>query len=136
MYYKGAFASLAVSGSNLQFKLTSGNVAAVAVIMSRRAGSDWLRSNAKFVISEAAMGSDCCSLMDAAATDGTKTLDLENELFLNNAGTGGSQGTASAPANTGGTTDGGTNTGGNTGGDNGGGGGDNGGSDSGDGFTQ
>ena len=89
----GNFNALSFDGG-MKFKLSAGSVCGVAIIMSRRSGQDWLRSNAKIVLSEAAIGSDLTSLMDAATAEGTTVLDLESELYLNNAGTGGAQGTA------------------------------------------
>lgn len=84
---------------NLKFKLgPSGSVlVACAVIASRKDNSGkWFRSNAQLTLSEAACGEDLCSLYDAvndsyAASD----IELENELYLNNAGTGGTQGSDS-----------------------------------------
>lgn len=131
---RGTFYGLSVTGQTLKFKLTSGSVAAVGIIMSRRTGDTWFRSTCQLVLSEDALGTDKVSLMEAAEMgQQSSQLDLDNELFLNNAGMGGSE-AAMAPASGGsgsssgsGTTTGGGTTGGdNTGGDNTGG-GDNGG---------
>ena len=90
----GNFGSLTYADGNIVFTLADDSVCAVAIIASRKASdSTWLRSNAKFVLSEGAIGTDLMSLMDAA-DDRTMSLDLNSEAFLNNAGTGGAQGQA------------------------------------------
>lgn len=72
-----------------------GFVVASACIVSRKDGNDWLRSNSELVISEEALGADKCSLWDAVETSyNADALDVESELYLNNAGTGGSQGSS------------------------------------------
>lgn len=66
---------------------------ACAVIASRKDGDEWLRSNAELVVSEDALGSDKCSLYDAIASSySADSVDMESELYLNNAGVGGGQG--------------------------------------------
>lgn len=68
-------------------------VVAAAVIASRKNGDSWLRSNSTLVISETGIGSDLCSLLAAMDESyGNAPIDLENEAYLNNAGTGGAQG--------------------------------------------
>lgn len=93
----GSFSTLAFESSGISFKLTSGNVVAVGIIMSRKADSKWLRSTCQLVLSEENIGSDLCSLMEAAESDGTTQLDVESEQYLNNAGEGGAEG-SSTPA--------------------------------------
>ena len=68
---------------------------ASAIIVSRKDGDSWLRSNSELVISEAAIGSDLCSLL--AAVEGSYVadeLEVESDMYLNNAGQGGTQGEA------------------------------------------
>lgn len=91
----GQFTTLAFESEGISFKLTSGTVVAVGIIMSRKADSKWLRSTSQLVLSEENIGSDLCSLMDAAESDGTVQLDVESEQYLNNAGEGGAEGTSS-----------------------------------------
>ena len=68
-----------------------GDVIAAGIIVSRKDKSgDWFRSNCQLVLNEAGLGSDQCSLMQAidlsyAAYD----IDMESELYLNNAGMSG-----------------------------------------------
>ena len=95
---KGSFVVLNYSGGNIEFKMTSGNVVAAGIIMSRKSDSKWFRSTCQLTINEAGFGSDLLSLMAAAEdSDSTFQIDVESEQFLNNAGTGGSAGT-STPA--------------------------------------
>lgn len=97
----GSFGALSISGTKLQFKLTSGTVVAAGIIMSRRSNNDWFRSTCQMALSESALGSDALSLLAAAETSkqGAAMLDLDNDAYLNNAGEGGSQGTSTpAPA--------------------------------------
>lgn len=91
----GNFVTLAFENGGVNFKLTSGTVVAVGIIMSRKADKKWLRSTSQLVISEENMGSALCSLMEAAEADGTVQLDVESEQYLNNAGEGGAEGTSS-----------------------------------------
>lgn len=95
---QGKFYGLAFNTDHIQFSLTSGNVAAAAVIVSRKGNNYWFRSTAKMVLSEAVLGDDACGLMEAvdAGNTGTVAIDVESEQYLNNAGTGGSQGSSSA----------------------------------------
>ena len=93
----GNFAALVVDGTTLRWKLTGGNVVASGIIMSRRSGDKWFRSTCQLALSEDGLGSDKLSLLSAAENaDSAVSLDLDSELYLNNAGTGGSEGT-SAP---------------------------------------
>lgn len=90
----GNFATLAFENAGISFKLTSGTVVGVGIIMSRRADSKWLRSTCQIVLSEENLGADLCSLMEAAESDGTVQLDVDSEQYLNNAGEGGAEGTS------------------------------------------
>lgn len=90
---KGNFAALAWDGG-IKFKLTSGTVVAVGIIMSRKSESKWLRSNCQLVLSEENIGADLVSLMGAAESAGTVQIDVESEQYLNNAGEGGAEGSS------------------------------------------
>lgn len=80
----------------IRWKGINGDVAAVAVIVSRKSGSDWFRSNAKLLLNEDVIGADKVSLLAAigAAQAGTTEVYIADEdaLYLNNAGVGGSEG--------------------------------------------
>lgn len=93
----GNFVTLVVEDSTLRWKLTDGNVVASGIIMSRRSGNQWFRSTCQLALSEAGLGADKLSLLDAAENaDAAVPIDLDSEMYLNNAGTGGSEG-SSAP---------------------------------------
>ena len=92
----GTISYLAFDSTNSKVQFAhgeQGTTVAAAVIVSRKgADGTWYRSNAELVISEAAIGSDLMGLWDAVtASYQGSTLDLESELYLNNAGTGGAQ---------------------------------------------
>lgn len=88
----GVFTDLAVEDDALTFNTVNGIAVAAGIIVSRKDDKKyWYRSTCKLVISEANM-SDKVSLEDAATEEGGD-LDLINEdAYLNNAGTGGAQG--------------------------------------------
>lgn len=88
----GVFTDLAVEDDTLAFNTVNGTPIAAGIIVSRKDDKKyWYRSTCKLVISEGNM-TDKVSL-EAAATDESGDLDLINEeAYLNNAGTGGSQG--------------------------------------------
>ncbi|MBR5395596.1 MAG: hypothetical protein IK144_11045 [Bacteroidaceae bacterium] len=69
-----------------------GVVVAAGIIVSRKDKSgDWFRSNCQLVLNEAGFGSDLCSLAEAVEKSYTTAdIDMESELYLNNAGQGGS----------------------------------------------
>jgi hypothetical protein len=47
---------------------------------------NWMRSNCQLVLNEAGLGSDLCSLAKAVEYSyKTPVIDIESELFLNNA---------------------------------------------------
>lgn len=64
-----------------------GDVVAAGIIISRETpGGNWLRSNCQLVLNEAAFGSDLCSLAKAVEYSyKTRRIDMESELYLNNA---------------------------------------------------
>jgi hypothetical protein len=68
-----------------------GIVVAAGIIVSRKDKSgDWFRSNCQMVLNEAGFGSDLCSLSEAVEKSYvTDDIDMESELYLNNAGQGG-----------------------------------------------
>ena len=68
-----------------------GIVVAAGIIVSRKDKSgDWFRSNCQLVLNEAGFGSDLCSLSQAVELSyQASDVDMESELYLNNAGTGG-----------------------------------------------
>ena len=92
---KGSFQRLFNDDTKILFRMTSGRVVAAGVIVSRRTKGSWLRSYCKLVLSESALGTDICSL-GTAVNQSMQTSELvaESELYLNNAGSGGAQGTA------------------------------------------
>jgi hypothetical protein len=67
-----------------------GDVVAAGIIVSREDESgNWLRSNCQLVLNEAGFGPDLCSLAKAVAYSyKTPEIDMESELYLNNAGGG------------------------------------------------
>ena len=68
-----------------------GDVVAAGIIVSRENMSgSWLRSNCQLVLNEAGFGSDLCSLAKAVEYSyKTPEIDMESELYLNNADGGG-----------------------------------------------
>ena len=84
------------TAKQIRWKGINGDVAAVAVIISRKSGNDWFRSNAKFLLNEDVIGTDKVSLLAAigAAQSGTTEVYIADDdaLYLNNAGVGGSEG--------------------------------------------
>lgn len=94
----GNFAAIAINGTNLEVKLTSGTVVAAGIIMSRKSGQTWLRSTCQLALSEEGLGEDALSLMQAAEEgDSPAYIDIDSEQYLNNAGVGGVEGSSSAP---------------------------------------
>ena len=96
----GTIYNLAFAEGKLTFSLSaSDTVVACGIIMSRKAGSTWLRSTCQLALSEAAFGSDLRSLLTAANWENTHpSLYLDSdEAYLNNAGVGGAEGTSEAP---------------------------------------
>ena len=94
MRNRGGFISLGVSGDNLEYGLSNGLVAAAGVIVSRKMKGAWMRSNCKLVINEQIIGTDLMSL--GAAVDKSLSgseIYTDDDLYLNNAGSGGEQGT-------------------------------------------
>ena len=92
---QGSFQRLFDDDTKVFFRMTSGRVVAAGVIVSRRAKGSWLRSYCKLVLNEAALGADICSLGTAVNLSmQTSELVAESDLYLNNAGSGGAQGTS------------------------------------------
>lgn len=94
MRNRGGFISLGLSGENLSFRLSNGLVAAAGVIVSRKMKGAWMRSNCKLVINEGIIGTDLMSLGSAVdkSLSGSE-IYTDDDLYLNNAGSGGEQGT-------------------------------------------
>ena len=65
-----------------------GDVVAAGIIVSREnLSGSWLRSNCQLVLNEAGFGSDLCSLAKAVKYSyKTPEIDMESDLYLNNAG--------------------------------------------------
>ena len=91
----GNFGLLQYADNAVKFKLTTGDVAACGIIMSRRVGNNWLRSTCQLALSEDAIGNKKVSLLSAADVN-VVSLDLDSEMYLNNAGVGGSEGSSTA----------------------------------------
>lgn len=92
MRNRGAFYSLEAAEVRTKFKIVDGLVAAAGIIVSRKNKSAWMRSNCKLVLNENVLGSDMMSLgaaVDASLDSGT--IYTDDDLYLNNAGSGGSQ---------------------------------------------
>ena len=68
-----------------------GDVVAAGIVVSRKdRRGGWFRSNCQLVLNEAGFGSDLCSLMQAVDNSYVvNEIDIESELYLNNAGAGG-----------------------------------------------
>ena len=96
MRNQGNFAFITSTGtSNLSFNLGGGTVVAAGVILSRKQKNLWLRSYCKLVLNEYLLGSDMLSLGDAVdASLSSNAIYSDDDLFLNNAGEGGPQGTS------------------------------------------
>ena len=83
--------------NRIEWKKQDADVIAAAVIASRKADGNKLRSTSQLVLSEEAIGNDLMSLFDAVdislgtnSEDSEIILDLGDDLYLNNSGTGGS----------------------------------------------
>ena len=86
------FSSFEFDTDHFNFVLGRGGiVVAAGIIVSRKDKSgDWFRSNCQLVLNEAGFGSDLCSLAEAVDKSYTTAdIDIESELYLNNAGQGG-----------------------------------------------
>ena len=86
------FSSFEFDTDHFNFVLGRGGiVVAAGIIVSRKDRSgDWFRSNCQLVLNEAGFGSDLCSLSEAVERSYlTADIDMESDLYLNNAGGGG-----------------------------------------------
>lgn len=96
MRNRGAFSTLQTRApGELLFNLGGGLVVAAGVIVSRKVKGVWSRSACKLVLNEVLLGTDAMSL--GAAVDASLSgneIFTDNDLYLNNAGNGGPQGTA------------------------------------------
>ena len=97
----GVFKGALAYNSGIQFHISeTGVLVAAAIIVSRKdSDGNWERNNAQLTLSEDACGADLCSLMGAVdgSYSNTGSIDLESEQYLNNAGTGGTQGSEDTP---------------------------------------
>lgn len=92
----GNFGVLAFEDTNVKFSMTTGDVICAAIIVSREGNSGWKRSDAQFVVQEAILGDYNAYSLDGAITNSKGvTIDVTNDLYLNNAGQGGQQSTNS-----------------------------------------
>lgn len=96
MRNRGAFSMLLTqSPGELHFNLSGGLVVAAGVIISRKVKGVWSRSSCKLILNESLLGTDAMSL--GAAVDASlagSEIYTDDDLYLNNAGSGGAQGTA------------------------------------------
>lgn len=94
---EGTIASLQYVGTNVKLSIMNSDVASAAVIVSRMEDDTWKRSTAQMVLSETVANKTNEFLSLSAALNASKgiTLDMENAAYLNNAGTGGQQGSSS-----------------------------------------
>lgn len=94
MRNRGGFLRLGISEDKLFFTLSDALVAAAGVIVSRKMKGAWMRSNCKLVINEEVIGTDLVSLGSAVdkSLSGSE-IYTNDDLYLNNAGSGGEQGT-------------------------------------------
>ena len=82
------FSTFEFAGDRFNFVLgRGGDVVAAGIIISREDEmGNWFRSNCQLVLNEAAFGSDLCSLAKAVNYSyKTHDIDMESELYLNNA---------------------------------------------------
>lgn len=93
---EGNFYALNYADGYVICKLTNGDVASAGVIVSRKVNDDWKRSDCQMVLQEdvAAQGM-FESLAGAIEASQGVTIDVTNQLYLNNAGVGGRQSTSS-----------------------------------------
>ena len=83
------FSSFEFDTDHFNFVLGRGGiVVAAGIIVSRKDKSGgWFRSNCQMVLNEAGLGSDLCSLSEAVEKSyAAYDIDMESELYLNNAG--------------------------------------------------
>ena len=86
------FSCFEFDSDHFNFALGRGGiVVAAGIIVSRMDDSDeWFHSNCQLVLNEAGFGADLCSLEKAVEKSyAVAEIDIESELYLNNADTGG-----------------------------------------------
>lgn len=83
------FSTFEFDTDHFNFVLGSGgDLVAAGIIVSREAVSGgWFRSNCQLVLNEEGFGSDLCSLAKAVEYSYKKSIDIESDLYLNNADT-------------------------------------------------
>lgn len=93
---EGNFGALAFNTNKVVWSLSTGDVAAAGVIVSRYENDAWKRSSCQLVVQEdVMMMTNCFSLAEALSAASGMSIDTINELYLNNAGVGGMQSTTS-----------------------------------------
>ena len=93
---EGNFGVLGFDDSKVTFSLSTGDVVAVGIIVSRYENESWKRSSVQMAVSEdVMMNGKCFSLAEAISAASGMSIDTINELYLNNAGVGGIQSTNS-----------------------------------------
>ena len=93
---EGNFYDIAFDSNYIKFTFTNGDVASVGIIVSRKENDVWKRSKCQMVLNEqVAQLLDAYSLGAAVQASKGVTVDVINQLYLNNAGTGGVQSTDS-----------------------------------------
>lgn len=91
----GAYFKIDENGLGFDLEMDSALVAAAVIVSRRDTKGYYYRSNAQLVIDEAALGSDLCSLEGAVSESyNSSPLYAPDDLYLNNSGEGGSQGTS------------------------------------------
>ena len=93
---EGNFGVLGFADNKVTFSLSTGDVVAVGIIVSRYENESWKRSSVQMAVSEdVMMNGKCFSLAEAISAASGMSIDTINELYLNNAGVGGIQSTTS-----------------------------------------
>lgn len=85
---EGNFLGLTFADSSINFKFTNQGVGAAGVIVSRKVGEVWKRSNCQLVIKESTIAGFFPSLGECLDMVGQSDIATRNALYLNNAGRG------------------------------------------------
>ena len=104
---QGNFDSIAYANGMFTLRMTNGDVISAGIIVSRKNNDVWERSKCQMVFSEdacAASGTgNYIDMYSAIEQSHSVTIDVLNQLYLNNAGVGGKQNTNSGQSQGGGT---------------------------------
>lgn len=84
---EGSFQTFVYDTDHVEFGFTAGYLAATGIIVSRKEGSSWLRSNCTMVASEVSYG-QAVSMGEALDLFQTGGIDTLNSRYLNNSGMG------------------------------------------------